>query len=238
MTAELAQAHRTDQSRLVALMLAEFRAAWDGPYPPSDDVAIAMIRDYGRASGGLAARYYDTERAAAGIAGRHTVRLAEPAPPDQISRSLSWATRSLRRGDVPLDGDDIDPTSAKTLSEGVARRLVSGTGRATIIDAGASDRVAVRWARICAPTACYFCQLLATRGAVYISEQTARGARRGYHNNCGCTPAVVFPNQNWSPPSHVQAMTDLYAESTGSVGGTKAKLRAFRRAVEGRSPAG
>lgn len=230
----LAQKHRTDQSRLVALMLDEFRSAWDGPVPPSDDVAVALIRDYGRSSSGLAARYYDAERSASAVRGRLTVRLAPPAPPDQITRSLSWATRILRRADVALDAVLPD---AKTIADGVARRLVSGTGRATILDAGARDRVGVRWARVCAPTACYFCQLMASRGAVYISEATARGARNGYHNNCGCTPQVVFPTQSWAPQDHVKRAAEVYAESTGSVGGTKAKLREFRRAFEGRTSA-
>lgn len=227
MTTALATRHRTDQSRLVALMLDELRAAWDGPVPPSDEVLIAMVQDYGRASTHLAAGYYGEERALAGAPGRFTTPLAEPAPAEQITRSMGWATRPLR---LP----EPNPAAAAVQVDGVARRLVANAGRATVLGAGQADRVAVRYARVTAPTACAFCALIATRGAVYLSRGSARGSRpSGYHDHCACSVEAVFPRQDWTPPEHVQAFDRLYTESTAGTHGTET-LRAFRRAVADR----
>lgn len=61
--------------------------------------------------------------------------------------------------------------------------------RDAVLDAAqAPTGPVIAWARIAEPGACKFCRMLATRGAVYTSEQTATvttGAKR-YHHNCRC----------------------------------------------------
>lgn len=45
----------------------------------------------------------------------------------------------------------------------------------------------VRWARVPDIGACNFCMMLATRGAVYLSRESAAG-KGGYHSHCRCLP--------------------------------------------------
>ncbi|MGI5274864.1 hypothetical protein ACQEUU_37425 [Nonomuraea sp. CA-218870] len=53
-------------------------------------------------------------------------------------------------------------------------------------------------------------------------------------SNCDCTVYPLFEGQIWEPPQYVLGWDDLYARSTGDAYGTKAKLRAWRKAFEGR----
>ena len=45
----------------------------------------------------------------------------------------------------------------------------------------------IRWARVPDAGACDFCMMLATRGAVYLTRESAVG-KGGYHSNCRCLP--------------------------------------------------
>lgn len=53
-----------------------------------------------------------------------------------------------------------------------------------------TDRSFAGWRRVPEPGACSFCRMLATRGAAYLSKDTAAGRR--YHQRCRCTAEPVM----------------------------------------------
>lgn len=58
----------------------------------------------------------------------------------------------------------------------------------------------VRWARVPSASACDFCMMLATRGAVYLSRESAAG-KGGYHSSCRCLPV---PSTEYRPTAAVK----------------------------------
>jgi hypothetical protein len=94
--------------------------------------------------------------------------------------------------------------SAGQALEAASGRLALKGGRQTITEAVAQDPKAKGWERVIAPGACSFCSMLASRGAVYRSRESAKFLA---HDHCHCTPLPLFVGQ---APS--QASKDLSAE--------------------------
>lgn len=75
-------------------------------------------------------------------------------------------------------------------------------GRDGQLEAGLHDDRFDRFRRVAEPGACDFCRSLSTRGAVYLTRETAAG-RRPYHPHCRCrVELVVIP-----PPSRLWLMS-------------------------------
>ena len=82
-------------------------------------------------------------------------------------------------------------------------------------------------ARVTDGAPCAFCAMLAGRGAVYHSTETASVPRA---RRCGCGSELVY-GDDYKIPGRAQEFADLYAEATKDAGdGTKAKIAAFRKA--------
>lgn len=195
-----------------------------------NDRIAAEVNRFSKVSTLNAAEWYEEMRDEAGIKNRFSVSLLEPPPDEQIFKSLNWATRTI----------DSDPATTRNKVEGAAQKLVTDVGRDTIVTAVGDDREASAYARYARPGACYFCALMATRGAVYHSEESAgidandRFEGEGeakFHDHCHCTLVPVFKGQRYEPPGHIERFDQIYRESTGDYSG-KDKLRAFRRALE------
>lgn len=150
----------------------------DATLPDWITINGALIHTYARASASLAGKFYLAERAAAGVAGRFTPHYAAPPPQDQVKTSLSYATSGL----YGVPSPKVDTTIA-----GVAQRLVLNAGRRTVLQSVARDRRARGWMRETAG-GCDFCQMLASRGAVY-SEASADFAA---HDHCECLAVPAF----------------------------------------------
>ena len=220
---------QASQAGLVLLFARELEQSWPNVDPqqlkatlPRFTAIIAqLVHRYGAASSTLAARFYQSQRQAAGIAGRFTVKPADPPPWTQIRSTVGWATRDMWVADPPVDQALKDLT-------GATEQLVLDQGRDTIIGAANTDRKAIGWARVPEPDACYFCAMLATRGAVYKEDTVGFKA----HNNCRCHVEPVFTH--YEPSAQIREWDALYAKATkGSYGGTNV-LNAFRQAYEGR----
>lgn len=154
-----------------------------GSLPQLRMVVAAAIRHYSPAAITDALRFYRRERAAAGIAGSPRFTLPKPAPLEQIGKSVDWAAE-------PLWGAS-DLQAAEKRLESVVERLVLNAGREAIVAAVEQDRQAKAWARVPEPDACYFCAMLATRGAIYSSAHAA-GDNNDYHDHCRCHVEPVF----------------------------------------------
>lgn len=92
---------------------------------------------------------------------------------------------------------------------GSATRAVFDQSRATIV--GNATREDVRFARYASFTACGFCRLLATRGAVYHTEENALAG----HDFCKCLAEPVR-DDNYEPMPYVEQWMDDYESACKS----------------------
>ena len=114
---------------------------------------------------------------------------------------------------------------------GAATRLILNGARTAVLQAVQQDSKAVAWMRVTASNPCAFCAMLASRGAVFKTE-----AQAGFmaHNNCRCTAAPVFSQQD----AEALADNDLYQQWKKATAGHSGKyaLRAWRRYWDAQHP--
>lgn len=187
---------------------------------PAFTLTVAgLVRRYGSASATLAVQQYLADRKAAGVTATFRPRPAALPPLPQVGATVSWATQ-------PLWSAIPDVTAAQQRLTGAADMLVMDVGRQTIVDNTRRDRHAKGWARIPEPGACYFCAMLATRGAVY-KQQTANFRS---HDHCRCHAEPVFTA--YEPSAQVREWQALYQRATAGVHGMKNAQKAWRKAFE------
>lgn len=163
------------------------------------DIATA----YGEVSGTVAADFYDFMAAAGGRRLPPAVP-ANPVPPRvQVEKLAAWATGPLRFAD-PL------PDQALARVVGVTQRLAQQPRTSTVINMARRDRT--RWAVVPQGKTCAFCLMLASRGAVYWSEESASAFKRR-HTHCDCAFVPIFQpddlpqinrelHEEWSEATH------------------------------------
>ncbi|MEH0627797.1 Hint domain-containing protein [Streptomyces stelliscabiei] len=147
--------------------------------PPWTEAVAAVVGQYAEVSATLAADFYDAERAAAEAPGVFTVPLADAPSDEQVTASMRWATKDVwdRAPELATAAQsepvDIRLDAAFTKADMATQKLVADVGRETVRQAVRQDREAVAYARVAALGACSFCKLLASRGSVYATAQTA-----------------------------------------------------------------
>lgn len=222
--------YQRQQAALSQGLTAQVSAAWDSLLVVGDLTAslpvlsagiAALVARYGSASAGAAASYYRQARAAAGVKGPVTVAHAPPAGLEQVTASVRWATKGLWSAQPQA-------AAAKVLLQGAAQRLAAAPGRDTITAAVAGDRQARGWARVTRPGCCYWCAMLASRGAAYKSQQTASFEA---HDHDRCTVEPVFGTYEMT--ADARQWQALWRSSTKGLSGDEA-VKAFRQAFEGR----
>ncbi|MEV6830697.1 hypothetical protein [Amycolatopsis sp. NPDC051102] len=184
----------------------------------------------------LAANYYrDFRRAEVPAA-------AAFAPPAAAAgTSLPWRNRALTS--LRVTGTRVvarlilggwDPALAlDKAGPGVAAassRHVLAAGRDVVDNALRADPAARGWLRVTAADPCWFCAMLASRGAVYLSQRSAStrgGTDEPYHDGCGCQAEPVF--RTAVLPETSQRFAALWETSTAGLSGKDAR-NAFRRA--------
>lgn len=223
-----AQHQQAVQVALTGLLAAGMANAWPlidlndlpGSLPRYQTAVTALTTKFGQVSATQAARYYRDARLHAGVTGRFTPRPAPPASIGEVGKSLGWATKGLW-------SSQPDVATAKTLTNGVAQKLVTDTGRNTLIGAIEADKKCRGWAREARPDACSFCALMSIRGAVYRSEKTADFKA---HDHCHCIPVPLFAD-HYEPPAHVREWQQLYADTPYGRNAAEARNN-FRVALE------
>jgi hypothetical protein len=105
----------------------------------------------------------------------------------------------------------------------------------------ASDRRRpVAWARgLTGAENCAFCIMLASRGAVYKSKDTAKRSWEGekYHDKCDCIAIPVYTSKDWPGKDQADLMYQFWLTSTRGHYQQDA-INAFRRALYARQQAG
>lgn len=103
-----------------------------------------------------------------------------------------------------------DPVQALS---GSVERQVFTVSRNTVLSN--AERENVRFSRYASANACPWCRVLATRGAVYRSQQSAVKG----HDNCHCIAVPDRPGSPYVPPDYVAGWLDEYNEARAQVGG-------------------
>ncbi|KPC96292.1 hypothetical protein ADL27_04395 [Streptomyces sp. NRRL F-6602] len=243
-----ADRYRAAQRALTRLLLRDARGARRLLVPsrlrqtmPDWIAAVhALVTQYGRTSAALGAEWYDAQRAAARAPGPFTVPIADGPPEEQTTEALRWATNDLwpsEEGEQRASTVLLDVAFKK--ADGAAQKMVADQGRATVRQAARQDRAAVGYARAAALGACSFCKLMASRGMVYKTAQSAgRDANdlfKGdasvvkFHDNCHCALITVFRGQTFELSPHASEWDRLYREYAAPYPGDQ--LRRFRRAL-------
>ena len=145
------------------------------------DVAPELITAYSDANASLAAEWYD-EVQPSGRSYRPV--LAGPVPDAQMRATIRWAVGPM------WQAGDWDAALLRLISG--SSRITRDAGRDTIERNALSDPKSGAWVRIARHDACPFCLMLASRGAVYHTKETAGGGEHGFHDNCRCTVSPVF----------------------------------------------
>jgi hypothetical protein len=239
-----AEQHHDAQAALAATVVPLVAAAWVHFYDPHNITASiprlvaaikAILLGHGRGAAAGALTYYRLERRLAGIPGR--VHLPMPELPSEAE-----ITARVTRVVKPLYGPH-DPTAEAHAQDALAsevEQLVLNQARHAVIGSAAVDAEAKGWARVTKPGACYFCAMLASRGAVYHSRETADfrahvALPNGTGGTCRCQAEPVF--NHYEPTAQIrQWMADwqrLKDEHNG-----KLSLIQWRRAFEGRDGTG
>lgn len=143
-----------------------------------------LIATYGSAAAGLAADRYDELRADSVATGAFRAALADPLPDGQIEAVTRWAIG-------PAFGDNADPSAALTMLTDATQRLVRQQARNTVDLNVRRDPAGATYARVPrGRTTCAFCLMLASRGPVYGSKNSAAGNH--YHTKCDCEAEPVW----------------------------------------------
>ncbi|WP_136191987.1 EndoU domain-containing protein [Actinomyces procaprae] len=203
---------------LDAFFTAAARAGWDPTRIRAAllEVFPALCQQYGDVVATAAAEWYEQTRAAE-IGGTYEAVLAEPVPLARLEGSVRAAAHYVYTGELDL---------ARTMLLGSLQRYVMDQGRGTITRNAARDKACHKWARVpSGPSTCAWCAMLASRGWVYASAESAGGDGNRYHDHCDCQ---IVPSWKAKDPSIAGYDPD----------GLKAKYDEARRIVvsSGQSP--
>lgn len=198
MHAEALQHVMTDLTAVTLQQVKDFFDQYSGT-PNFDQLLLQvfpqLVQPHTQAAALISAQWYDE------LAPESTFK-ATPSvlqPAEQLTKTVKWALYA--------------PGAAKPEERlaGASKRLVFNASTTTVIDNARQE--GVRWARYASATACEFCRLLATRGAVYASKQTALKS----HNHCRCIAVPERSGETYSPPAYVKAWEDEYAAASSAV---------------------
>ncbi len=218
---------RSDLDALAALASTDVDTVWNELHT-SDltdrEIRASMVETYSTivtpyvsAAGDVAAVWYED-------LAPDSDYTAEPAdlPSVEDLESTAWRlTRDMVEVDVddPEIDDEVDPILAALETE--SQRLVYGGARDTIADNIAAE--GVRWARYASATACAFCRLMAIRGAVYASAESAgripnpddpKNPLNRFHSGCRCVTVPLREDDEWQPPGYMAAWEAEYEEAS------------------------
>lgn len=220
-----AQAFRSGQLRIRARYLREFVDIWPILRQQGDvqrwlRLNVALVRRWQQPSRSLALEFFGSQQEAQ--IGRSTRPVApKPMPDQQIVRNL------LARGPgevkkarlVGLDELEVwERAEAAAMNSG--GRLVLAGGRDAM-----GEQKPLGFMRVTDGDPCYWCAMLASRGAVYSSARNA-GEENTYHDSCGCTVLPIFARTDFMS-AEAARWRSLWDETYPNGG-----INAFRKAYD------
>ena len=222
-TAATLAADYYDNLRAQASVRAGFEAELADPV--SSDHAVAVARS--------ATAVTDSPAAADGPEAvperpRSRVRVSDTAA-DGPRSSRSRATVTDSGADAPRESRSrvtVNDASPERL-EAAAQRLIMKPARETIVRSAGRDPARARWARIPQGVTCAFCLVMASRGAVYLTEQSAGGGPGEdmfkYHNWCDCQPTPFWSGDPYPESYDPDALERKYLDARAAAGSPSLK---------------
>jgi post-segregation antitoxin (ccd killing protein) len=192
------------------------------------DASVRLVQSQHAASALVARRYFRAFRVAefgAALPGT----LATPAFVREAVVTSLMVTGPVRIERARRQGLDVGRATTVALAETARAAQMHSLrgGRDQLMSAVESDPRAIGHVRVTSGNSCAFCALLAGRGAVYLSEDSADFDA---HPGCSCHGEAVYSTTQALPASS-ERYAELYAEAAR---GESDQLNAFRRAYEGR----
>lgn len=157
------------QSRIELLLASALKLEQSDLLAFMTDAAPELITPFLTAAAELTALWYDDQNPQSDF----VATPVDVITADDLASSARWAM--------------LQDNPAAALA-GAASNALFQTSRETV--ATNADREGVRWARFAKPDACGFCKLLAVRGYVYKSEDSAQAVSHKDatgHTHCQCT---------------------------------------------------
>lgn len=248
----LAQQHRRAQAALKAALEAYLKRTYLSMISPRDTRRLAeqwvalmlpYVLTYRARSAGLAATTYRSSRELV-LPG---VPFFEPEPDDFDEEALRTSLFVTGFADLLERVGKGEPfeeavTASATAAAGAGVRHALNGGRSYYERAIRADRLALAWYRVTKPGCCYFCAMLASRGAVYREDSFAESDPRfigdegeeKVHDHCVCTLQAIWRRGDDTPELN-QQFSALWESSTRGYSGQEA-VKAFRRAYEAAYP--
>ena len=190
------------------------------------DAVPALVREYGNLASAVAADWYEELRVAAGAKGVHREQLSPGADPEAVAGSVRAGSGGLFTGDT---------ASSLAFIEGALQRHISYSTRDTIRRNVAGDPSRPRYARVPAGAkTCAFCDLLASRGFVYVTKKSAGEGSSGigddWHDDCDCQIVVEFDADRqyidgYDPDAMYARYREAYLSGDGTIKGTLKFMR-------------
>ena len=141
-----------------------------------------LVETYGDGAITLALDWFDELREAQGVLGSYTAPRATVIAPEYIEERARFGAGSLW---------GTDPDAFRLFLIDASAGYITQAWNDAIATASVNDPVKAGWARIPEPGACSFCLMLASRGFVYESKETA-GETARYHGSCRCTAVPAW----------------------------------------------
>jgi hypothetical protein len=234
--AYLAESFRSQQAFLAGQVIAAILAVWAqldlkdvrSSWPALRVALAALIRDRFTASAAAGNAYFLESRLAAGVTGA-VPPLGIPGPPDEalIQATLDstgpWRLLATIKTATQTVPQAVQNTGV--VMSGAGMRLVLNGGRQAILQAVQDDARALAWMRVTAANPCAWCAMLASRGAVYKSQQTA-----GFlaHSHCRCTGQAIFAESDGTFLAENGRLQQEWQRATKGLSGRNAR-NAWRR---------
>lgn len=246
-----AQGHRRSQLKIRARYLREFMDLWPvlNKASSSDDVArwlrlnVALVRRWQQPSRALAVEFYRSQHMAQ-LGRPAALKTAPEMPAEQITRNLlGRGPGVLRRLEAKGLTELIAEERAQAAAAASGSRMVLAGGRQAL-----EVQTALGFMRVTDGDPCYFCAMLASRGAVYQTAGTAgreandRFAGEGlfkFHDDCGCSILPIFSRTDFmsDEASRYRAIWDATYGKTGKThaGNEVTGIDFFRAVIERRA---
>ena len=226
----LTDLHRRQQMALRASVVRDVMKLWPAWQPSKPDsyqaferAMVLLVQSRSVQSATISARYYEMYRAAEAPASAalRTVPLAAPKSEEQIRAAIGATTRGTVYNALAAGQkyEAVMSNAFVNVSGTVSRDVLAG-GRETIFAEQQRDPQAMGVARITGAAACAFCQMLASRGPIYLSAYSAlqiEGQEMDYHLHCDCSIEVAFEGYEWNARSLAQQ--ERWKASDGTLNG-------------------
>lgn len=162
-------------------------------------IMASVCPTYAKLASALTCHFYDGIRQASDVPDDFRAETYDTVSKNEIMASARsiYADVKAGRNTVPLN---------KLIGDSVAG-FIRQASNDTVYRNAAKDPQKPRYAIVPSPSACVFCQMIASNGYEYPSEQSAVRHEKSFHNGCNCQATQVYGEgsiQGYDPNKYEQ----------------------------------